>query len=836
VSQPLDVAYVELRARGEDDAAREVKRAVDDMERDVERASREMEADLTQAFRDVESSITKSIGDTSDRINASTKKVRKSVIEIGDNVIEVFEEVGDTIDDVAGKIGGGGGGGGGGGRGGLVSQLGDLGAQMRNLSALTPPPLLAALAAATPAIIALGGALLDLLPLALALPAGISTLVASVFTLQMAFSGVGDAVGALASGDLEKIEAAMAGLAPAAQAFARELFALQEPLERLQRTVQQSFFAPLQGDLTRLVNALLPTLTRGMSDLGAAFGELGSSVLDLLGSNDIVEDIGDVFESTARIVRNITPELTEFLGVLFGVIEAGLPFIERAFGALGDGLSFVSEFLSGSLQDGSFNAFLEEAVATLKDLGELTAAVFKVIDALFGEAGDEGRTFIQSLTDGANALADFLNSAEGQDALQRLLDSLPILVASLAAGLQILGALIVLQNNWLNLLEDIGGTVVFVARAIGDFFGALGGGASDAAGSVGDFFSSVGEFFSNLVDWAVDASAAVRNFVGQVVTFLTELPGRALDALLALPSTLGQLFTDALNQAAYIVGFAIGTIVNFFLQLPDRISAAFETFKMLVVSVLTTTRDQAIALVQNLADTVVRFFDELPERSAAAVTSIIERVRSIFTSTRDAGTNRIRELINSVTGFFGSLPGRITGALNGFKDRVLGIFRSIATSAYDIGRNIVNGIKNGIVDAIQGAVDLARNAAKRIVDGFKDALRTGSPSRVTEEEIGRPIMQGIGVGVREEEPSLRETINRVVGAATAPLGTDGASLPFGTGAGAGQVLNFAPGAVQVVFEGVVPTEAEATRTGNAVAQGIAQTLARQSARTAVRTR
>lgn len=835
MSQPLDVAYVELRARGEDDAAREVKRAVDDMERDVDRASREMEADLSTAFKDAADAIERELARSGSILSKTAVNQRKAFQDVGGDITEVFDEVGDAIDTVADKIGGGGGGGGGG-RGGLVGQLGDLGAQMRNLSALTPPPLLAALAAATPAIIALGGALLDLLPLALALPAGISTLVASVFTLQMAFSGVGDAVGALASGDLKKIEAAMAGLAPAAQAFARELFALQEPLERLQRTVQQSFFAPLQGDLTRLVNALLPTLSRGMSDLGAAFGELGSSVLDLLGSNDIVEDIGDVFESTARIVRNITPELTEFLGVLFGVIEAGLPFIERAFGALGDGLSFVSEFLSGSLQDGSFNAFLEEAVATLKDLGELTAAVFKVVDALFGEAGDEGRTFIQSLTDGANALADFLNSADGQDALQRLLDTLPILVASLAAGLQILGALIVLQDNWLKLLEDIGRVTVTVVKAVGDFFGALGSGTADVAGVVGGFFADVGRFFGDLGGWLLGAVDAVSNFVSRVGTFFVELPGRILEALQALPGFLAQIFTASLDQAAYLVGFALGSIVSFFVQLPGRISATFQAFVALVVTTFTTLRDESLALALNLVDTVVTFFTELPSRAAAAATALIERVRSIFTSTRDGATSRISELVGTVTGFFNSLPERVTGALNNLRTRVLGIFRSIRDSAYSIGRDIINGIRNGIADAIEGAVDLARRAARRIVDGFRDALRTGSPSRVTEEEIGRPIMQGIGVGIASEEPSLRETINRVVGGATAPIGTDGAALGrSGLGVGDGTVITFGPGAIQIVFEGVVPTADEARRTGSLVGAEVARNLERQRARTAVRT-
>ena len=47
-------------------------------------------------------------------------------------------------------------------------------------------------------------------------------------------------------------------------------------------------------------------------------------------------------------------------------------------------------------------------------------------------------------------------------------------------------------------------------------------------------------------------------------------------------------------------------------------------------------------------------------------------------------------------------------------------------------------------------------------------------------------------------------------------------------------VTFARGAVQVTFAGVIPTEAEARRTGQAVGDGIADTLVRRDIRTTVR--
>lgn len=834
MTQPIDIAYVELRARGTDDAARDVERAVDGMQDDVDRASRDMEVSLSTAFQDAADSIERSIGDVSDSINESTRRSRRSVTQMGNDFVDVFDEVEDAIGGVAGALGGGGGGGGGAG-GGVISQLAQMGTQLRAIGGLGPIPILAGIAAAVPAVIALGGALFDLAGALLALPAAIAVLGAGFATLKTAFSGFGEAVSALASGDLEKINEAMKNLAPAAQSVAREINALREPFAALRKEVQQAFFAPLVGDLTRLGQDILPVLRGGMRGVASAFGELGSSLLGVF-DGDVLEGIGDIFESTARIVRDITPELTEFLGTLFGVIEHGLPFVERAFGALGDGLSSLTGFLSGSLKSGEFEKFLNDAFATMKDLFELTKSVFGLLQSLFGDAGDEGRTFIQTLTEIVDKMTEFFNSAEGQEVLQKIIDVLPILMSALEAGLTLFGALVLAQNSWLNQLEKLGGAVVTAGIAIGNFFQSAWDWVKKAGSAIGEFFVSIGEWFQGVGSAIADAWGAVSRFGGQVVEFIKGLPGQILGFLQGLPAMLGNLFTTALNQAAYWVGFGIGTIVAYFRDLPANLWEKLQLLVSFVSNAFTTIRDRSIARALELVNSVTTFIGNLPEMITEGLTALVDKVQSFFTRTRDAGQSRIRELINAVGSFFSGLPDRITGALNSFRNRVISIFTGIKNSAYNIGREIINGIKNGITDAIQGAVSLAKNAAKRIVDGFKDALSVGSPSRVMATEVGVPIMQGVGVGIQREAPNVRQEIEQATrqSITQVPGMPNSSPAPGAAGAG-GQIITFDAGAVQVVFEGVVPSEEEARRTGAAVGQGITQTLQRRNVRTLVRT-
>lgn len=834
MTQPIDITYVELRARGEDDAARDIDKAVKDIENDVERASRNMESYLATAFQDASKSAEKSLQHIGDSVEKESKRTQKTAGDLGEGITDVFDEVEETISRAASAIGGGGGGGGG--RGGLAGALASVAGQFKNLGGFTPPPILFALAAATPAILGLGAALADLAGLIALLPGTIAILGAAFATLKTAFSGFGEAVSALATGDLEKIKEAMKGLAPAAQSVAREINALRKPFSELRKEVQQAFFAPLQGDLTRLAKSVLPTLRKGMTDVAGAFGELGSQLATFFGEPGTTFVLGEIFESTARIIRDLSPEIIGFLNAIFSVIHESLPFIEKAFQVLGDGLKAFSTFLGEATESGDFDSFIKDAFATLSDLFDLVKAVFGLLGALFGDADDEGRSFIQTLTAMVERFTEFINSAEGQEVLQRTISALKIMGTVLGVLVEAIILFIRYQNFLIKGVQAIGAALVIAGIAVGKFFVALWGWIQRAGSAIGDFFVGVGNFFVGVGGAIQDAWNAVVRFGGQVVDFIVALPGRIVAGIQALPGLLADVFVRALNAAAYWVGFGIGTIVKYFIDLPGKLWERLLLLIELISTAFTTIRDRSIARALELVDAVVDFFTKLPGRVAAGVSAIIQRVQDIFTRTRDAGRNRISELISAVLRFFNDLPGKVTGALNNFRNRVIQIFTGIKNSAYNIGRDIINGIKNGIVDAIGGAVELAKNAARRIVDGFKDALSVGSPSKVMAAEVGVPVMQGVGVGIRQEAPRVREELEQ----ATRRMVPDAGNLATGSNASAGSagepIFSFGPGAIQIIFEGVVPSQSEAQRTGMAVGAGIQQTLARQNARTAVRTR
>jgi hypothetical protein len=805
VTQPIDVAYVELEARGEEDAVRDIERAVKDIQVAVDTASKNIQIEMKNVADEIGDSIADGVKDT-----------EKSFDDLSDSATSDLDKIGREAKKAGKAIADGLGGDGGGAAGaGLFSQLAQIGGQLRNISALAPPPILLALTAAIPAVLALGGAVADLSALMLLLPAGIGAAAGSMIALQLAFEGVGAAVAALATGDMKKINEAMKELAPSARAVAREIFALKKPFDELKLSVQEAFFAPLRNDIENLGKVALPVLQLGLARIAGAFGRFGSQLADMLGEVDILNDVRDVFAGTARIIDGLAPSVTNLLGTLFGVAEHGVPFLERAFDALGRGIDSLAKFLGDTMANGDFDQFLEDAFQIMSDLGDLTQSVFGLLSSLFGDMGDEGSSFVQTLTSMIDKMTEFFNSAEGQAVLQRLVDTLPLLVSSLELGLTALAALAVLTEQTLRSFQKVGEWAVIAGKAIGEFFGNFDNWGKSAAGAVGDFFGMVGDFFSSVGGWFADIGRAVGSAFTTLVNFITAFAGWITD----------------LENIGYVIGFMVGTAVKWFFILQNAVSTTFINIGKFIVGTWATIQKFTYDTVLSIVNSVINFFTSLPEKISAAVTYLRDLVVNTFKRTREGAVNQASSLTTGVTNFFKSMRDRVIKFVNDLPGNISRIFASIASRAYNMGRNILTGIINGIKAGYSAALDTAKRIARGILDGMKDALGISSPSKIAAIEVGKPIMQGVGVGVSDASADLRSVIN---GAISGVLpGVTGGTTSSGGGTDGGNIT-FDAGAVQVSFQGAVPTEQEAFRTGQAVGAGISQTLARRNVRTAVR--
>jgi phage-related protein len=631
------------------------------------------------------------------------------------------------------------------------SKLGDFGGKVGDAaSALLGFAKVGLIAAAIPAILGLGGALLDLIPLLLLLPTLIGGLIATLAPLIIAFQGVGAAISAIASGDIQKLNEALKALSPSARAVVKDFAKLWPILKGIQRDVQWAFFAPLVGGIKQLATLFLPALGKGLVSVASALGTLVRGFLDLLSSAGVVKTISALFKSVDRNLTAITPALLRFVGVMFTVMEKGLPFIERMFDAIAGGLDRFTNFLNKAIQSGDFNKWIEEAISTLKDLWGLTKAIGSLIGALFGDAGDEGRTFIQSLTVAVQKLADFFRTAKGKESLQTLLDTLKSIgVAVVAAGVAFANII-----RWFQAFANAVESVVRWVRDAWHWLGRLWDSIVDGAQAAGHWIADVGHWFAELGSsiWGFirSAGAAIVGWVESVVEFFRALPGRIWAGLQALPgiiSSIGQAAFDAFFRA---IGYISATVAMFVLDIPNKISAMWEMIKTKTVEGVSA---------------VGRWFSELPLKAEIWFSQLWSTVTTWVSNTYHSVVNWLSgigpaigrwfsdawsraksatsEGANSVIAYVKNIPNRIGQALSG-----------AGSWLYQTGRDIIHGLINGISSAIGAAINAVKRAVSDIIDGAKRAVGAHSPSTKFRDEVGRWIPPGIAEGIKGQMPAL----------------------------------------------------------------------------------
>lgn len=838
MTQPIDTAYVDLEARGEDQAARdiaqalnkiaaEVKKLTTSIEKNFAQAGKEMEQEVDQATRAITRDLEKPAAEAKKTgttlalaFKEASESAKKSVDDLADAAVRDMDRIehaalkASAAAALAGSSGGGGsGGGGGGGSGGIgiglpgngrrnhdidgisdglrgiskfaddarkaisnfvdtiggqlangarkaVSYLSELGSTISSIvgpifSLISGLGILGIALALTPVLIPLIAALSQLSGLMLMLPGTIAVLAAAVAPLIISFQGIGDAVSALASGDLKKIDAAMQNLSPNARKFAVEIFNLRDELKKLRMSVQDAFFAQFNGSMTELGKFTLPVLSKGLSDVAGSLGSLGHGFADLLSSNDILDDMKDVFAATKRIIDDLSPKIIDMFGVLFGAIEHSMPFVERFFKAVGGGMEKFTDWLSEALSNGNFEKWLENAFTITKELWGLLQSIGRLFGAIFGGTADDGKDFIQILTQMVDKLTAFFSSPEGKDGMQKLIEGFKAGAKNLVTLVEILSTVI----RWLDRLQTLFGNTVYTVKLVASAFKALWDGIGSAVKTIGStvssWFKSVGDWFSSLWHTVLEKGADIINWFqslpGKIASFITSIPGIVVNA-----------FKSAFDQTLYEIGFATGLIVKFMIDLPKNIAAALAAVVSAITTTFTTAKNVAVNAVTSLFNTVVDFFSRLPGRVSRAVSAIVDSVTKWFRSTRDSTTHTTSSLVDTVIKFFKDLPGRAANAISSLPGKIRNILNQVVSDALRIGHNIMDGIANGIRNGTNAAINAAKDAAKHILKGFWDALDIGSPSKVTADRVGKPIMQGVGVGVEDEEVNIKKTINASV--------------------------------------------------------------------------
>lgn len=547
--------------------------------------------------------------------------------------------------------------------------------------------------------------------------AGIGTMIKQSLdaggALQQSFGGL-DTIYGEASESAKKYasEAAKAGIS--ANDYAEQAVSFGASLK-------QAF----AGDTTKAVeaaNLAIMDMADNSAKMGTDIGMVQSAYAGFAKQNyTMLDNLKLGYGGTKSEMERLLKDAQKLSGVKYdmnnlGDVYSAIHVIQEDLGLTGVAAAEASETFTGSM--GAMKASAENLLANLALGNDIT----NDIHTLMGNV----QTFI------INNLAPMIGN---------IVKAIPQLLSEAASAL-IVGLRIITKNSGdiIQLGIDI---VVGIVKAIVDAAPYL----VEAAFSL---ITALGSALIN-TDWIAIGSDLISSFKDSLDLASEEILGSDDNIITAIMTSITTMLPNLLQSGIEIITSIANSIVD---AIPTLITVAYDVmtqFATFVLQNLPVIMESGYELIASLVSGVE---ERLPEIGQAALDSVVKFVAAIGKNLPQILQTGIEILLKLIAGILNTIP-KLIAAI----PKVISAIKE-TFGQYDwmsIGRDILEGIKNGIINAIGLVVEAAKAAGSAIWEAIKSFFKIGSPSKLT-YYAGEMFDAGFAGGILDNKGMVNSAI------------------------------------------------------------------------------
>ena len=478
-----------------------------------------------------------------------------------------------------------------------------------------------------------------------------------------------------------------------------------------------------------------------MSRIAMAYGQMSSA------GKVQLEDVKQMIEAGFNPLQEISESTGESMSSLYDRISKGTISVDEITASMERATSEGGKYYqSMEKQSQTFDGM----ISTLKDNAQqlLGDVVQPISDSMVS-------TLLPAAIDSINQMANAFQTQgvdgliqAGSQVLANLLTGIAqALPNMITTAVQVIQAFITSLNTNLPQMLSAGGQILItLAQGIISLLPLLGQLALNIILNMANAISA------NAPQMIPKAAEVLLNFAQGIISNLPKIVDAGINMLISL---------------------AMG-VANALPQLIEKVPKLINEFCAKIDSLLPKLLAAGIGVIVTLGMGIIQSIPTIIANAGEIVKAILNVITHL--NLFSTGANIIKGLGSGIKSLFGSIGSIIKSLITKIKNPF-----NIDWSS--IGKNIVNGIANGIRNFAGSIVSAAKSAAKSALNAAKSFLGIHSPSKVFQDEVGKYMALGMGVGFEKNIPvddmkhglsaSVRALQKRSVEITSASTGTSG---------------------------------------------------------------
>lgn len=496
------------------------------------------------------------------------------------------------------------------------------------------------------------------------------------------------------------------------------------------------------------------TIEQSSRLLNTTIESLLDNALDLV-PDTIGYGLPKIIDSYWSLINNIINQISQSAPTL---IENGSKVINSFVTGLTNASNNVRKVLpniANSLGDGLTNVFPNVLSMGKSILGTIITGMTEALPEVLSVGAEIFNYISNALQDAPTQIATLLDNVLRTG----LASDLPMFMSSLSGVIESVVA--VFTNS------DVISNFQTIVKVIG----------SSIAGGLTEMLPEAVTFLSTFLNSFVQPVLNVLTDSDLLTTIGTSIVGLVTSAVTFLSQNLEPLVTSVLQIAISIV------------------DALTENMDIILPTVATAISDVLLSVANNI-DSVITSVLELMSAVALTLTSpevitpLLDGVVTLISKTLFAVIDNVGLLVEVLTNVFLAMvqvvsdPQNLTAICEAVFELITAVISAIPTlilglgdaliSSYNafrtllkgqnwssIGSDILQGIVNGMVDALDYAYETVTSIGNHIVDWFKEVFDINSPSKVLEDSVGKFLLPGVAEGIADTMPEFENDISNV---------------------------------------------------------------------------